>query len=404
MHLTRHFRDAIMASTSSFTEGASVFGGNSNLRQAIKNIFHIYKPDVIAIHTTCLSETIGDDIPSILGSARDLIPEGKYVIHANTPSYSGSHITGFANMTVGMVRYLAENGEPHLSNRINIIPGFVEPADIREIKRLLKLLKIPGNVFPDTSDVVDSPMTGKLSFYPEGGATVETIKASGSAAATIALGSFSSLPAGLELDLRHGVEVISLKVPIGIEATDRFVMRLLALSGQKAPPTELAHERGRLVDLMTDTYYQYHGKRVALFGDPDIVISMAEFLISLGIKPVYCLTGTPGIKFVDEIKRICGKDVPDVRVEAGADLFLLHQWIKNGKVDLIIGNTYGKYISRAEGIPLVRLGFPVLDRIAYPYFPNIGYPGAMRLLEKISTALLDKRDTEALDEEFELVM
>ena len=50
-----------MAATSSFTEGASVFGGQANLLQAIQTIFTVYNPDVIAVHTTCLSETIGDD-------------------------------------------------------------------------------------------------------------------------------------------------------------------------------------------------------------------------------------------------------------------------------------------------------------------------------------------------------
>ena len=51
-----------MAGTSSFTEGSSVFGGQANLLQSIANMFSIYDPDIIAIHTTCLSETIGDDI------------------------------------------------------------------------------------------------------------------------------------------------------------------------------------------------------------------------------------------------------------------------------------------------------------------------------------------------------
>ncbi|PHJ39478.1 hypothetical protein P378_03455 [Desulforamulus profundi] len=84
-HLTRHFRDPIMASTSSFTEGASVFGGGANLKTAIKNVFTIYNPDVMAVHTTCLSETIGDDLPTLIRTAE--VPEGKLVIHANTPSY-----------------------------------------------------------------------------------------------------------------------------------------------------------------------------------------------------------------------------------------------------------------------------------------------------------------------------
>ena len=67
-------------------------------------------PDVIAVHTTCLSETIGDDIPQIVNKAKadGKIPDGKYVFHANTPSYVGSHVTGYANMTKAMVDYFAE--------------------------------------------------------------------------------------------------------------------------------------------------------------------------------------------------------------------------------------------------------------------------------------------------------
>ncbi|MBI5416356.1 nitrogenase molybdenum-iron protein subunit beta [Candidatus Poribacteria bacterium] len=404
MHLARHFRDPIIASTSSFTEGSSVFGGNANMEQAVKNIFHIYNPDIIAIHTTCLSETIGDDIPSIIKNIKHLIPDGKYVIHANTPSYAGSHVTGYANMVSGMIKYLAETGDANFKNHINVIPGFMEPGDMREIKRIVSLFNMPFNFFPDTTNVVDAPITGSGELYSSGGAKISTIKVSGSAKATISLGVFSSLPAGFELNVKCGVEVLEQDIPIGIDATDRFIMKLLALNGQKIPPSELVEERGRLVDLMTDTYFQYHGKRAAIFGDPDIVIPMVEFVLSLGMKPVYCLTAAGGDRFIREIKRKCAGKVSELKVESTGDLFLLHQWIKNEKVDLIIGNTYGKYISKAENIPLVRLGFPVLDRIAYPYFSNVGYTGTMRLIEKISTALLDKQDETATDEQFELVM
>ena len=56
-------------------------------------------------------------------------------------------------------------------------------------------------------------------------------------------------------------------------------------------------------------------------------------------------------------------------------MFLMHQWIKNEPVDLLIGNTYGKYIARDENIPLVRHGFPILDRVGHSYFPTVGYVG-----------------------------
>jgi nitrogenase molybdenum-iron protein beta chain len=82
----------------------------------------------------------------------------------------------------------------------------------------------------------------------------------------------------------------------------------------------------------------------------------------------------------------------------------MHQWIKNEPVDLLIGNTYGKYIARDEGIPLVRLGFPTIDRVGHSYFPSVGYNGGMRLLEKILGVFMDKYDAECPEESFELVM
>ena len=67
----------------------------SNVKQSVKNIFEIYDPDIIAVHTTCLSETIGDDLNTYIQQMD--IPEGKIVVHTNTPSYAGSHVNGFFN-------------------------------------------------------------------------------------------------------------------------------------------------------------------------------------------------------------------------------------------------------------------------------------------------------------------
>jgi nitrogenase molybdenum-iron protein beta chain len=397
-----------MATTSSFTEGASVFGGVSNLKTAIKNVFAIYNPDVMAVHTTCLSETIGDDIPSIIKSAE--VPEGKLVIHANTPSYQGSHITGFSNMTKGMVNYLAEATLENKKERLNIIPGFINPGDMREIKRIADLMGIKFIMFPDTSGVLDSPMTGQFNMYPRGGARIEDIKDAGNSKLTVALGSYASSDAANLLERKCKVPAVTLNTPIGIKATDNFIMTLRQ-NFIKEVPYLLEEERGQLVDIMIDTHYHFHGKKVAVFGDPDIIAGLTEFILSLGMLPVYVLTGTPGGTiggpqgiFEKEITNMLTEAGIEGKVKAAGDLFQLHQWIKNGPVDLLIGNTYGKYIARAEDIPFVRVGFPILDRSMHPYLPVVGYKGAMRLLELISNALLDRVDRDACDEDLELVI
>lgn len=400
MFLTRNFRDPVMASTSSFTEGSSVFGGGSNLKTSIKNVFSIYDPDIIAVHTTCLSETIGDDIPTYIMSSQ--VPEGKIVIHANTPSYQGSHITGFSNMVKGFIKYLSVNNKTP-NGKLNVIPGFVNPADMREIKRLLKLMGLPFTMFPDTSNVIDAPMTGKFEMFPKGGTKVQEIIDAGNSKATFALGSFASADGAFELEKKCKVPARVLKTPIGVKATDDFLMALSKLTGA-AIPEEIEEERGQLVDIMVDCHYHYHGKKVAIFGDPDLCIALTEFAISLGMVPKYVLTGTPGEAFEREVKAMLEGAGVDGKVKALGDLFTLHQWMKEEPVDLLMGGTHGKYIARAEDVPFVRIGFPILDRSVHSYMPIVGYKGAMRIIEMISNALLERQDRDCADEDMELIM
>jgi nitrogenase molybdenum-iron protein beta chain len=404
--LTRHYKEPVMAATSSFTEGASVFGGQANLLAAIDTIFSVYDPDIIAVHSTCLSETIGDDLQQMTKKAKDdgKIPEGKYVIYASTPSFIGSHVTGYANMVSGMATQFAESTGAKKS-QFNIIAGWMEPSDMREIKRLAKVMGINIVLFPDTSDVLDAPQTGKHVFYPKGGTTVAELKSSGDSIASLALGSVSAEPAAIALEKKCKVPFETLDIPIGLSATDRFIMAISKVAGVSVPE-EVTTDRGRLVDVMCDMEQYLHGKRVALFGDPDQLLPLTEFLLDLNMKPVHIVSGTPGQRFEKQMRQLLDERSPATNFKSGlqADMFLLHQWMKNEPVDLLIGNTYGKYMARDEDIPFIRFGFPILDRIGHSYFPNIGYSGSLRLLEKILNAIMDRQDRDALEEKFELVM
>ncbi len=400
--LTRHYKEPISAATSSFTEGASVFGGQANLVQAFNNIFTVYDPEVVAVHTTCLSETIGDDLPQIRKKAikEGKVPEGKYVICASTPSYVGSHVTGFSNMVKAMTEFSEKSGTG--TGKVNIIPGWVEPCDMEEIKRICSILGVTNIMFPDTSGVLDTPLTGEYKMFPEGGTTMEELKSTGDSVGTLALGEWCSADAARTLDKKCKVPCTVLDMPLGLKATDRFIDALRTLAGVTVPDTLLT-ERGRLVDLISDMHQYLYHRKVAIAGDPDQVIAMTEFLVSMDMWPVHIVTGTPGKKFEKRIREITAELPVEVNVKAKGDLFLLHQWIKNEPVDLLICNTYGKYIARDKDIPLIRWGFPILDRQGHQYFPTVGYKGAIRLVEKFLNALLDRKDRDDPEHTFELV-
>jgi len=161
-----------------------------------------------AVQSTYLIGACMDEMRTLRDEINETIfvgafSEGKIVIHANTPSFIGSHVTGFSNMTMAMVNYLSEKTGATL-NQVNIIPGFVEPADMREVKRLATLMGVETICFPDTSNVLDAPQTGKHQFYPNGGVTTGELARTAESQATICLGPTASEPAAKALDGKFG--------------------------------------------------------------------------------------------------------------------------------------------------------------------------------------------------------
>lgn len=275
---------------------------------------------------------------------------------------------------------------------------------MEEIKRIAGIMGVKSIMFPDTSMVLNGPMTGKYKMYPEGGVTIAELKRTGSSMGTLAMGKLASEAAAMALDVKCKVPFQVLDLPIGLHATDEFVDSLRRMAGVSVPDM-VNFERGQMLDIITDMHQYFYGKKVGLVGDPDQLLSLTRFLVSLDMIPMYIVSGSPaGKKWIAAVEEAV-KDVPyEVKIKSPGDMYLLHQWIKQDPVDLLIGNTYVKYIAKDEDIPYVRHGFPILDRMGHSYFPTVGYKGGMRLLEKILDALLDRMDRDATDINMELVM
>lgn len=403
MFLTRHFKEPAMASTSAFTEGASVFGGGANLKTALRNIFDIYDPELVAIHTTCLSETIGDDLNAFLSDIE--IPEGKKVIYASTPSYVGSHVTGFSSMAASFVNFLAEKtGES--TGKVMVVPGFTNPGDMRELKRNLDAFGIDYTMLPDTTGVMDAPMTGSYELYPKGGTRIADIEKLGDAVHSIALGTWASFACANALERKHGVASTTLGLPIGVKGTDEWIMAL-ATQAKAGVPYSIEEERGQLVDCMLDAHQYLDGKRVAIAGDPDTVLGLTRFVLECGMVPAFVGTGTPGGGFEAAVEALldeAGVDRESCWYKSEVDYFELHQRIIQEPVDLLLGPSLWKQIAKAENIPLVRAGFPIIDRYVHPYEPIVGYRGALHVLQMMADTLMDKQDYDCADEGLEFVM
>ncbi len=304
-HLSRHYKEPFSAVSSSMTEDAAVFGGLNNMIEGLQVSNQLYKPKMIAVCTTCMAEVIGDDLSAFINNAKNAgaVPAEMPVPFAHTPSFVGSHITGYDNMMKGILSTLTEGKKKSSSNgKINIIPGFdTYVANNREIKRMLNSMGIEHTILADNSDYLDSPNTGKYDMYP-GGTKLEDAADACNAEATIALQAYTT-PKTREYIKEKWQQKTKVLRPWGIKGTDEFLMALSEMTG-KAIPAELEVERGRLVDAMTDSYAWIHGKKFAIYGDPDLIYGVTSFLLELGAEPVHIVCNNGDETFKAEMEEM----------------------------------------------------------------------------------------------------
>ncbi|MUG93742.1 nitrogenase molybdenum-iron protein subunit beta [Scytonema sp. UIC 10036] len=394
-HLSRHYKEPFSAVSSSMTEDAAVFGGLNNMIEGLQVAYQLYKPKMIAVSTTCMAEVIGDDLGAFIGNAKnaDAIPQDFPVPFAHTPSFVGSHITGYDNMMKGILSNLTEGKKKNTTNgKLNFVPGFdTYTGNNREIKRMLGLMGIDHTILADNSDYLDSPNTGEYNMYP-GGTKLEDAADSINANGTVFLQGYSTQKTQEYIKEKWGQQTKVLR-PWGVKGTDEFLMTLSELTG-KPIPEELEIERGRLVDAMTDSYAWIHGKKFAIYGDPDLIISVVSFLLELGAEPVHILCNNGDNEFKKEMEAILSASPfgKQATVWIQKDLWHLRSLLFTEPVDFFVGNSYGKYLWRDTKIPMVRIGYPLFDRHHLHRYPTVGYQGGLNLLNWIVNTILDELD------------
>ncbi len=146
--------------------------------------------------------------------------------------------------------------------------------------------------------------------------------------------------------------------PISVANTDVFRENVRHLTGRQIPD-ELRTERGLLIDAMIDVRFKIAQKKVAIHERPDAASGMARFVHELGIEPAIIATGTESKEFVADVQALASQTEHEIEIISGYDLYDLHEAVKAVGVDLLMGNSHGKYLTDDRGLAFARIGFPV---------------------------------------------
>ncbi len=405
-YLISHFKEPVDIASSNFSEETAIFGGGANLKLAIENITRQYSPEMIGIATTCLSETIGDDVPIILKGMDSW--EGRAdIVHVSTPSYTGTHMDGFHHAVRAVTAHCNPLGgrtgrRPRAGKRINLFPGMLSNEDLRHLKEIFEDLDTKLILLPDYSERLEGPSWVEYHAIQKGGTPIKDIRDMGHSHASIEFGTIlaglsrkGEETAGSILNQRFDIPLISMGIPMGVKATDLFFSALEKLTSATLPE-KYKRQRERLIDAYVDGNKYVSKKRAVIYGEEDFVTAMAGFLAEIGIIPVLCASGGRSGFLKQGLKSILPQNIQSqVHVHHGMDFVQMEQEAIKLSPDFMIGNSKGYTMSRNLGVPLVRAGFPIHDRVGGARILHIGYTGTQQLFDTIINTLLQKQQDDS---------
>lgn len=332
-------------------------------QDAVAQAYARFQPQAMIVGASCTAELIQDD-PGGLARALDLpIP----VIALELPAYQKKENWGASETLYRLVRALAGcTAEPRAGRRplCNVLGptalGFRHRDDLVEVTKILAALGIDVNVV--------APL----------GATPADLGRLGAADFNVVLYPEIARAAGLHLQKTFGQPMVEI-VPIGVQATIRFVEAVAAAAGVDPAPV-LAGAPSRLpwYSRSVDSTY-LTDKRVFIFGDATHALAAARVAATeLGFKVVGL--GTYTREFAREVRAEAA--LHGIEATITDDYLDVEAAIEAAGPELVLGTQMERHIAKRLGLPCAVISAPMhVQDFPARHSPQMGFEGANVLFD-----------------------
>lgn len=328
-------------------------------KTAAREAYDRFQPKAMLVGASCTAELIQDDPGGLALALKLPIP----IITLELPAYQKKENWGASETFYRLLRGLAQPVEraPRTGRRprCNILGptalGFRHRDDTAEISDLLTDMGIDINVTApmgatpdDISRIADADFNVVL--YPE---------VAGLAATWLS---------------KTFQQPYTRVVPIGVDATRRFIAEVAALAGVDPEPV-LAGAPSRLpwYSRSVDSTY-LTGKRVFVFGDATHVIAASRIAADeLGFKVIGI--GTYSREFAREVREEAKRH--NVEALITDDYLDVEAQVKELQPELLLGTQMERHIAKRLGIACAVISAPVhVQDFPARYSPQMGFEGA----------------------------
>jgi nitrogenase molybdenum-cofactor synthesis protein NifE len=319
-----------------------IFGAGEKLKSAIIELDDEFDPALIAVLSCCASSIIGEDVESVV---KEVQTKAK-VLGIDSGGFEGDYRSGYSETIRRLVEALVEPPRTRDKLSVNLIGLLRAGPDLRELKRVLALIGVR----------VNAVLTA--------GATVRQIELTASAALNVVLCEATGKDAAEQLEKQFDMPYIIAELPIGYEATSRFLALVADALGVSLD-----------LDATLPTHHveapEIMGKRVAVIGGPTRAISVTNFLKEYGVEPALVVSDFD----VNTAARLSGLVSERCEVLIAPEHEIILERCKAQHIDLILGGMLERPIAS-------RLGIAHLD-IMHGSEKTVGFAGADALLKRL---------------------
>ncbi|MNB67271.1 Nitrogenase molybdenum-iron protein beta chain [compost metagenome] len=379
--ISRHFREPVALQNVAIHDSNLIFGGTQSSQEALELALKQFKPDLIALIGTSLTEMVGEDLES---DVRQFLSSGggdaeALVLSLQLPDYEGSLETGYARMTEAVVEAVIRRSggaaRKKRRNRVNLLPGpHLTPGDVMELKEIISSFGLEVLALPDLSSSLCGHLLVGSTGLSRGGMPLDYLDKMLTSSCTIAVGGCMER-AGRKIEAAAGIPCHVFPGLTGLAACDEFFDFLRRLSRTEV---QIKHrwQRQILLDSMLDAQSVFRGKEIIAALEPDHLLSLSEWLEEVGIRSFRAISPctSPVLANFRGECRIGDLEDMEEMASSGADLW--------------IGSSYGEQGAQRRGTAFLPMGFPVLGRLGTPLVVSVGYGGTTDLLGRIGNALL----------------
>ncbi|MGP7816677.1 nitrogenase iron-molybdenum cofactor biosynthesis protein NifN [Niallia sp. 01092] len=377
--MTQHYREPISVQTTALQEMNIIFGAEQSMIEALDVVMEKHQPSIIAVLSTGLTETAGDDIKgNIKNYVKETNPSNCFVFPVALPDFEGSLESGYRLTVEAMLKELiiyTKDSHPvkKIKNQINFIPGaHLTPGDVMEIKRILASFGLSVITAPDLSTSLAGTLTKGYSPLSQGGISVKELQQMLSSEFTIAVGASMENAAQI-LEESASIPYRVFTSLSGLEANDAFFSFLQTLSEKPVSPF-YRWERDNLVDCLLDAHFNFLGKKIVAALEPDHLYSVISVCKELGITLSGLVTTFPTDSLSKLEEQITIGDLDDLeKMAIGADLW--------------ISNSHGEQGASRMNIPFMPMGFPIFHQIGSSLITSVGYRGTTETIIKLGNLI-----------------